>query len=425
MLTGILGGGLSGLALQRFMASESEVLEKEERPGGLMRTFHRDGFAYDIGGHILFSRKEALLEMLKGFLGSNMHYRMRANWVLYKGRYVKYPFENGLGGLDREDIFDCLMGFLKNDYPPPANFLEWIYHMFGTGIAERYLVPYNQKIWKEPLDRMGIEWVERVPRPPLEDVVKSAIGIETEGYVHQLYFYYPLQGGIEALIKAVAGESARIETGFHVREIERTRDGWRISDGSREKSYDRLVVTIPVTEALEALNGCPADVLEAARALRHNMVRIVLVGVNNDALMDKSAIYIPQSDALPHRVCFMGYFSAANVPEGKSSLIAEVTTHRNHELYKVSDGELTGKVVEGLHRAGIIDRHDVAVTEVRNIEYGYVVYDSLYREHMAKIRSYCSSLGLELLGRWGEFDYINMDEVVKRAHNLAQSLKGA
>ena len=30
-------------------------------------------------------------------------------------------------------------------------------------------------------------------------MIKSAVGVETEGYAHQLYFGYPKTGGIEML----------------------------------------------------------------------------------------------------------------------------------------------------------------------------------------------------------------------------------
>ncbi|MBK5093992.1 MAG: NAD(P)-binding protein, partial [Actinobacteria bacterium] len=190
-MIGIIGGGLSGVTLQHFLEAESEILEKEEKPGGLCRTFQKNGFSYDIGGHILFSKDESLMDIVKDVLGNNANYCRRNNQILYKDRYVKYPFENGLGKLDKQDIYECLIGYLMNEYPEPCNFEEWIYHVFGSGIAEKYLVPYNEKIWKVPLEEMGLDWVERVPRPPLEDIVKSALDMETRGYVHQLYFYYP------------------------------------------------------------------------------------------------------------------------------------------------------------------------------------------------------------------------------------------
>ena len=63
------------------------------------------------------------------------------------------------------------------------------------------MVPYNEKIWNYKTEDMSLHWVDgRIPRPPVEDIIKSAIGIETEGYTHQSVFNYPIHGGIEAMV---------------------------------------------------------------------------------------------------------------------------------------------------------------------------------------------------------------------------------
>lgn len=422
MQIGILGGGLSGITLQRFLNHDCEILEKEDRVGGLCRTFSKEGFQYDIGGHILFSKDDQIMDFVKTILARNINSCKRNNQIYYKGRYVKYPFENGLGLLEKEDIYDCLIGYLKNEHPKPVNFLEWIYFTFGDGIAEKYLIPYNEKIWKNPLKNMGLEWVERVPKPPVEDLVRSALGIETEGYVHQLFFYYPAVGGIEGLVKAIIKEKSKITTEFEIKKIQKQKDGWLVSDGNNSKYYDKLVLTIPIKEAVKCLECLPEKVLNAIDVLKHNSVRIVLVGVNNESFFDKSAIYIPSPSVVTHRICYMGYFSKNTVPKGKSSLMAEITTNPRIELHTVSDDALIEKVVEDLHKVGIINKQDVTTTDIKNLEYGYVVYDLDYQKNMKIIRDYFADLGIILHGRFAEFEYINMDEVIKRSLKLAENL---
>jgi protoporphyrinogen oxidase len=124
MNIGILGGGIGGLTLQRFLQHQSEVLEKEATPGGLCRTFWKDGFGFDIGGHILFSKHEHVNELVNRLLGDNINYCRRANKILFQGRFVKYPFENDLAALEKQDSYDCLIDYLQNDYPAPNNLEE-------------------------------------------------------------------------------------------------------------------------------------------------------------------------------------------------------------------------------------------------------------------------------------------------------------
>jgi len=422
MKTGILGGGLSAVTLARHLDCECEIVEAADRPGGLCRTFSADGFLYDIGGHILFSKDDGTMHYVKEILDGNAVYQRRANKVLFKGRYVKYPFENDLAALEREDNYECLIGYLKNDHPPPSNFREWIYHTFGDGIAEKYLVPYNEKIWKEDLSNMALEWVERVPKPPLEDVVRSAVGISTEGYTHQLNFMYPDEGGIESLVRSSMRGDVPVVTSFTVKSICRKNGGWIVSDGDRELAYERLVLTFSVKDALRCLSGVPGEIAKAAALLKHNAVKVVMVGVNNESLLDRSAIYIPQRDVPFHRVCYMAYFSRKNAPPGKSSLIAEITTNSEHELHRVTDDSLIEMTVKELHRLGIIDRRDVCATDVHTEEYGYVVYDRDYSRSVAAVRDYLTGLGIRLLGRFAEFEYINMDTVIQRAVKMAGAL---
>ncbi len=209
MKTAILGGGLSGLTLARLLHEKGDevvVLEAEPEYGGLCRSKKERGFTFDTGGsHIIFSRDTDVLAFMRRMIAGNEQRNNRTTKIFYKQLFVKYPFENGLSDVPLDDRFTCINEFIKTliavekgEIAPPVNFREWIYYTFGKGIAECYMVPYNEKIWKYPTDLMSLHWVDgRIPRPPVEDVIRSAIGIETEGYTHQSVFSYPIDGGIE------------------------------------------------------------------------------------------------------------------------------------------------------------------------------------------------------------------------------------
>ena len=260
MKIGILGGGLTGLTIASQLKNEFEVLEKNSDCGGLCRSLQEKGFTFDYGGaHIIYSKDKDSVDFMLNVLEGNYNQGRRNNKVYYKGHFVKYPFENGLSDLPKQDNFECLYHYLKNDYPAPSNFREWIYFTFGKGIAEKYLLPYNEKVWNTDPAEMSLHWVEgRVPKPPLEDVVKSAIGISTEGYTHQLNFFYPREDGIQALIQGLEEKvENKIAKNFAVVEISKEKDGWCISDGDYQGKYDLVISTIPVFDLLKALEKCP------------------------------------------------------------------------------------------------------------------------------------------------------------------------
>lgn len=420
MNVGILGGGITGITLQRYLEHPSEVLEAADRIGGLCKTFHKDGFGYDVGGHILFSKSQDVNAAVDELLGENIGRRRRANKVYFKDRFVKYPFENGLGVLDKQDNYDCLIGYLQRDYPPPKNLKEWCYHRFGKGIAEKYLIPYNEKIWNIPADQMSLEWVDRIPSPPTEDVVRSSLGIETEGYLHQLHFRYPRHGGIESLVTAARKPGGAVTCQFPVEKIRKGGDGkWAVSGPGGDRRFDRLTVAFPIHDAIKCFDDVPAEVRAAVDGLRYNTINVVMVAVNDESLMDVSAVYIPDPDVVTHRICYMGYFSPHLVRPGTSSLIAEVTTNPGDGVHELTDAELTERVVADLHRKGLLDRSKVIVTDVTRMKYGYPVYDLDYARNIKVVRDHFAAIGVELCGRFAEFEYINSDECMRRAMALA------
>ena len=72
--------------------------------------------------------------------------------------------------------------------------------------------------------------------------------------------------------------------------------------------------------------------------------------------------------------------------------------------------------------AGIIRKQDVIVRDTRRVEYAYPVYDRDYGKNTKTIRDYFNTLGIDQLGRFAEFDYINSDECIHRAMRLAEKL---
>jgi protoporphyrinogen oxidase len=424
---GVLGGGISGLFAAYFLGGDVEVLEADDRVGGLARCFGAEGFRSDIGGHILFSKdKEALAHEL-AVLGDNRRRGIRANKILYKGLHVKYPFENGIDVLPKEEIVEILHSFVENPHKEvPRNFREWMYHVFGNGLTDKYLLPYNEKIWKTPPEQMSLEWVDRVPRPPLVDLIRTAVGIQTEGYTHQLYFDYPKVGGFESLPRTLAQKlGPKVVTGFRVARLLPVDGGWAVVDATgEERRYRQIVATIPINFLFDALTDVPSKVAEAARALRFNSLRVALVGVRATDLPAYTALYVPEPTSLYHRVCYNQVFSPEMVPAGCSSVSCEITVAPGSEIDTWSDEQLLARVVEDLTRDRVLGSSTICYRTVHREKYAYVIYDLGYSQRVSTVRDYVESRGIHLAGRFAEYRYVNTDACVRRALDLARQLRG-
>lgn len=423
---GILGGGISGLFTAYFLGGDVEVLEADSTSGGLARCFGGAGFRSDIGGHILFSKDKEALSHEVGILGDNVRQGVRANKILYDGLHVKYPFENGIDVLPKEQIVDILYSFIDNPHKAtPTNFREWMYHTFGSGLTDRYMLPYNAKIWKTPAEEMSLEWVDRVPRPPLIDLVRTAVGIQTEGYTHQLYFQYPERGGFESLPKAVASKLGnKVTTGFRVAKLRPCDGGWAVvSDKGEERRYRQVIATVPIGTLFDALGDVPAEVQHTADALRYNSLRVALVGVSTTDLPAYTALYVPEPKSLYHRVCYNQVFSPDMVPAGHSSVSCEITVAPGSDLDTWSDDKLLDRVVDDLVCDKVIRRETVVHRQVHRERYAYVVYTHGYTGRVKTIRDFTDARGIHLAGRFAEYQYVNTDACVRRALDLSRQLR--
>ncbi len=426
MKTLILGGGLAGITLARLLSQQGDdvlVLEKESRIGGLCRSVTADGFTFDIGGsHIIFSRDQEVLSFMHQVLDKNRGERKRDTKIFYKDRFIKYPFENGIHDLPEEDRFICLNEFIrtlmaaeKGELKNPKNFKDWIYHTFGKGISEAYMVPYNEKIWNYPLDQMSLHWVEgRVPRPPVEDIIKAAVGMETEGYSHQAVFSYPNIGGMEALITAIAHPIQNcIKTDFAVSSVTKTKKGWEVSNGVEIIKAEKIINTLPLQILKPCLRNLPYPVSRAIDDLKYNSIVCIGIGMKGDTL-PYSWMYLPEKEGTSaNRISFPSNFSTNVAPSGCSSILAEITYNAGDSIDRMSDEEIVADTIAALASSHILDPDKVRSALAVRHRFAYVVYDLAWQKNMQIIRDYFESEQISLIGRFSQFEYLNMDGIIR------------
>ncbi len=433
MKVGILGGGLAGLTVANFLKHEFEILEKNDECGGWCRSLQDKGFTFDDGGgHILCSRDKKILALMVRKLGKNVVKRRRNTKVFFKRHYVKYPFENGLSDLPKRDNYECLYEYVRawlkrerGELRGPRNFKEWMYYTFGNGITEKYLLPYNRKIWNFEPGRMSVDWVrDRIPQPPVEDVIKSSLGVQTEGYTHQLFFYYPKRGGIQSLIRGLEQVAkGRTTFGFKVKRVAKEGREWVISDGVRERVFDRIVSTIPVMELVDAYRGAPARIRMAARSLKYNSLVTVLLGFDVARMNNFHWLYFPrEEEGLFNKVSFPFNHSPCAAPRGKSSATVEITCTPGDKIWKMKDEKLIEHAVEKLDENKVADRRKMCYSKVMRSGYAYVINDFNYAQHTKALRDYFAEEGVVLCGRFSEFKYLNMDATMKSATEKAEQV---
>ncbi|MEM3974826.1 MAG: FAD-dependent oxidoreductase [Ignisphaera sp.] len=426
----ILGCSWAGvLAAYRLAKHNVTVLclEKELKPGGLLRTEHYRGFVIDAGGsHIIFSKDEQVLSDLIRLLGVNVVRNVRSSFIVLKGKLIPYPIETGLYVLPPEDRFEAVRSFLEAMFSrsrdfEPKNLLEWIYHTYGSWIAKNYLEPYNKKIWKRPLDQMSLEWVSipgRLPLPDWREVIKAAVGLPSFSYKEQAIFYYPAKGGIEALFNSVyekaLGLGVRIFTNFQLQSLKVSDNGIIVNNTIKARKY--LINTIPLPDLIKVIDKGD-DVATYLKHFDYNKVVVIAVGVNRPA-PPHHWIYVPEERIVFHRYAWISNYSPNNAPSNHSLALLKITI-RKYE--GVSKSLVTRALNDFLELTDLKEDNIVFVKSYLN-EYGYPIHNLKIREARSAVLEWLREKNIISIGRWGHWFYWNMDQVYKNVQGVVDNL---
>ncbi len=435
MKTVILGAGLSGISTAYFLQNENgfddiTLLEMENTPGGLCRSVKKNGYIYDIGPHILFSKDKEMLELMLSVLDEGKNDLVRSNQILYKGIRVQYPFENDLSKLPEKDLEYCINAFNHNPYEnyEATNMIQFFLKTFGEGITNTYLRPYNEKIWKYDPAYMNTSMVDRIPKPTQEEIRRSAAGETIQGYLHQLYFSFPTKGGIEAVpngfLRRLDENKCKVVTGAKVTSIKKIGDKYEIIAGNKKYEADLLISTIPVQELTKCYAKTTEELKKHVDALRYNSIKIAFVKLPYDLCGENFAFMIPDKDVLFHRISKMDFLgSEYHHSEKEATYMIEVTYRKNDQVDVLSEEELQEKISDGLVKIGFAkDTKDVEFIDITDYQYAYVIYDIDHTENMEYIRDFYNKEGIYLNGRFGNFEYWNMDRILRESLNLKDNI---
>lgn len=425
----IVGAGLAGLSTAYHLKGLPYRLhEKETEVGGLCRSYTKDGFTFDMTGHLLHFRQPDIKALVEALLAGRLTKHGRRSYIYSHRTYTEYPFQVNTHGLPPEVVRDCLLGFIatltaQQDAAGERSLQQWILANLGEGIAKHFMVPFNEKLWQVRLDELTADWVSwLVPKPDIKDVVNGALGIKDRAFGYNPSFLYPVQGGIKALPDAFLPFVENLALGEELVEIHtgRRRALFRNRQGYREESYESLVSTMPVTELVKRCIDLPPAVRDAAAALRWVSVYSVNLGIDRAGITDKHWIYFPEPEYPFYRAGFPMNFSPELGRPGCSSLYVEIS---HQPAVRIPEAELLGQVRLGLERAGILRATDTCIVQdVKDIHYAYVLFDRHRARALPEILRELERRGIHSIGRYGRWEHTSMEDAISQGRQIAARL---
>jgi len=424
----VIGGGLAGLACARELGSRCTLLEAEDRLGGLCRTDVVDGFSFDWTGHWLHARDPEMRKLIEErWLRGNLLQVQRRALIYSEGVWTTFPYQFHLYGLPPRTISECVLGFIDATLGPGgeelrsrplANAAEFIRRHLGEGFAKHFMVPYNEKLYTVSCEELSPEWGGRfIPRPSLEEVVDGAVGPAREDVGYNASFWYPREGGIEALPRGVSADlRGEVRLSSRVQSVDLGRRRVRLVSGE-ELEYEGLVLTAPLPACARLLAEAPPEVLDAASRLRAISVTVVEVGAKDHGGARFHWAYFPESEFAFYRIGSPSEVNPALAPAGFRSFAVEFAHRGAPDTRRFIEQALAG-----LSRCGLIDRSGVALARARTIPVAYVLFDHAHAQARATVQKHFERHGVRLAGRYGKWEYSSMEDALLSGREAARNL---
>jgi protoporphyrinogen oxidase len=387
------------------------LIERESFVGGLAITREEAGYRFDCTGHLLHLRDATRRDRILGMLDEPPLLVQRESFIHSENVLTRYPYQSNTFGLPADVAYECVLGFVQAFYRDPkplaSNFEEYCRIHFGDAISERFMLPYNGRLWGVEPREITTEWCDRfVPLPSVEDVLAGAVGKRRNELGYNATGYYPRRG-IGELTAAMGRQLPHLHTHLPVRRIDpRAR---RCDFDSTSTRYQTLISTLPLTTLLSLIDGIPAEVAELGQRLRCSSLYYLDVALKRFPKPFFHWIYVPESRHPFYRVGNYAAFSKEMAPNGSANLYIELAERTPPDLTR-----LWPDVVRSLLEMSLIgSTDDIDFYRLRRIDHAYVIYDQHRTAHLGRIIEYLASIGIVSTGRYGGWNYSSMEDALR------------
>ena len=414
----IVGAGISGLTFANYAKGDYLIVEKENEVGGYCRTFKRDDYVWDYAGHFFhFKTDEFKKKFLDKMDKNDIVYNDKCTKILYKDNFIDFPFQTNIHQLEKQEFIDCLYDlFNKEEKENYDNFLDMLYGKFGKSIVEKFLKPYNEKLYAIDLKKLDVDAMGRFfPYADKEAIIKNMKNSTVNSYNSS--FLYP-KNGAGSFIKILYDEldKNKVLLNTSVVELDVDKKIAKLSNGE-EVEYEYLINTMPLNNFLKLVGGYDSLLDE----MSYNKVLVFNLGFDKPSPLCKEEhwIYIPDKDCNYYRAGFYNNILGTD----KLSMYIEIGYPKDAIITEDMIKEQLDLTLLNLKKEGII------TDDMKLVDYVSVVMDPAYvhistdtNKKIEELKEDLSDKNVYTIGRYGAWIYNSMEDSMIAAKELAEKL---
>lgn len=414
----IIGAGISGLTYANYCGEDYLLIEKENEVGGYCRTIKKGDFVWDYAGHFFhFKTQEFKEKFVDQMPKEDIIYNDKCTKIIYNGAFVDFPFQTNIHQLEKEEFIDCLYDlFNKEEKDKYDNFLDMLYGKFGKSIVEKFLKPYNEKLYAIDLAKLDVDAMGRFfPYADKEAIIKNMKNSEVNSY--NASFLYPRNGAgsfIEILYNELDKNKVLLNTS--VDKIDIKNKVATLSNGEKIE-YETLINTMPLNKFLELIGGHE----ELLKKMSYNKVLVFNLGFNKlSPLCTKEHwLYIPSKECNFYRCGFYNNILGTD----KLSMYIEIGYNMDEEITEEKIEEQLQATLDNLNKMGITSSDMKLEEHVALImDPAYVHISTETNKMIDELKESFKEDGVYTIGRYGAWIYNSMEDSMLAAKELAENI---
>jgi oxygen-dependent protoporphyrinogen oxidase len=374
----IVGAGLSGLAAATFLKHKQPdisllVIEKEEQPGGAVRSHLEEGYLAEGGPHgFLDNCLESRVLIHEAGLTDAVEKAPLAEFVRYicldktlnlipqsPGKVIMAPL------MSWPAKFRVMADLWKKPLPDEPSVAEWVEHRFGKALLPFadavFTGTYAGDIARLKIDGVlpGLRELEQKHGSVIRGGIAKMLAKRKEKKKDQktrkgLPAMTSFSTGMARLPQALAAKLIpNQEIMYHtvVRSVAQTGHGWTVRTNQLELTARHLLVALPVNRCLELLAdaGLPEP---PAQSIPEAKLATVALGFTDKAEVPFGFGYLApeQEQRFALGTLFSSQMFPGRAPQGHVLVETLVGGRRHPERLELSDEEIISKVYEDIRQ---------------------------------------------------------------------------